>query len=226
MKDRTVTIAAFTLVLVFFILAVAFYPHMPDMMASHWNAQGEADGTISRFWGLFLLPMVSVVMTVLLLLLPRIDPLKANIQKFKGCYYGFIIAFLVYFLYIYVLTLAWNLGWEFDFSQMLMPAMGILMFLIGILVSKARRNFFIGIRTPWTLSSEEVWNRTHQLGGILFKVIGIIILLLSFVPEIAIYALLGLVLGTTIWLVVYSYVVYRRLGEHIQTPIGENNNHI
>jgi uncharacterized membrane protein len=223
MKDRAVAIATITLVSVFFILAVAFYPRMPDMMASHWNAQGEADGTMSRFWGLFLLPLVSLGMAVLLFLLPRIDPLKANIQKFKGYYYGFIIAFLVYFMYIYILTIAWNLGWEFDFSQMLMPAMGILMFLIGILVSKARRNFFIGIRTPWTLSSEEVWNRTHQLGGRLFKIVGIIILLLSFVPEIAIYALLGLVLGTTIWLVVYSYVLYRRLGVHPQSPIENSN---
>jgi uncharacterized membrane protein len=223
MKDKTALIAIVVLVLAFFILAGAFYPQMPEVMASHWDAQGEADGTMSRFWGLFLFPLISLGMAALLLLIPGIDPLKANIQKFKGYYYGFIIAFLVYFLYIYVLTLVWNLGWEFNFSQMIIPAIGLLLYIVGVMVSKARRNFFIGIRTPWTLSSEEVWNRTHQLGGKLFKIVGIIILLLSFVPEIAIYALLGLVLGITVWLVVYSYVLYRRLGKQPQSPIDNNS---
>jgi len=167
MKIHKAVVAIVALVLVFFILAGMFYPLMPEVMASHWNAQGEADGTISRFWGSFLFPLVSLVITALLLAVPKIDPLKANIQKFKGYYYGFIIAFLVYFLYIYILTLAWNLGWKFDFSQMIIPAIGILMFIVGVLISKAKRNFFIGIRTPWTLSSDEVWNRTHRLGGTL-----------------------------------------------------------
>lgn len=213
MKNKIFGITIALLVLAFFILAAVFYPHMPEVMYSHWNAKGEADGTISRFWGLFLVPVISAGLTALLLLVPGIDPLRANIQKFKGYYYGFIIAFLVYFLYIYILTLVWNLGWEFNLSQMLIPAIGLLLYIVGIMVSKARRNFFIGIRTPWTLSSEEVWNRTHQLGGKLFKIVGIIILLLSFIPEIAIYALIGLVLGITVWLVVYSYVLYRRLEE-------------
>ena len=79
------------LVAVFFILAAAFYPSMPERMASHWNVQGEADGTISRFWGIFLSPFFSIVMTVVLLVVPKIDPLKDNIQKFKRYYHIFII---------------------------------------------------------------------------------------------------------------------------------------
>jgi uncharacterized membrane protein len=213
-----ITIGA--LVLVFFILAGVYYPLMPEMMASHWNAKGEADGMISRFWGLFLFPLISLGVAIILLFVPKIDPLKANIQKFKGYYYGFIIAFLAYFLYIYILTLVWNLGWRFNFSLTVMPAIGILMIIVGVLIGKAKRNFFIGIRTPWTLSSDEVWDRTHRLGGRLFKIAGIIIILLSFVPEIAIYVLLGLVFGIVIWLVVYSYVVFRRLGRPPQPPFG------
>lgn len=220
MKVNKAVAAIGALVVVFFILAGAFYPFMPELMASHWNAKGEADGTMSRFWGLFLFPLVSLGITVLLLAIPKIGPLKANIQKFKSYYYGFIIAFLVYFIYIYILTLVWNLGWKFNFSQMIIPAIGILMFIVGVLTSKAKRNFFIGIRTPWTLSSDEVWDRTHRLGGKLFKIAGIIIVLLSFVPEIAIYVLLGLALGITVWLVVYSYILFRRLGRPPQPPIG------
>jgi uncharacterized membrane protein len=213
-------IAIGALVLVFFILAGVLYPLIPEVMASHWNAKGEADGTISRFWGLFLFPLISLGMAAILLVIPKIDPLKANMQRFKNYYYGFIIAFLAYFLYVYILTLVWNLGWEFDFSQTVIPAIGILMIIVGVLVSKAKRNFFIGIRTPWTLSSDEVWNKTHELGGKLFKVAGVIIVLLSFVPEIAIYVLLGLVFGIVIWLVIYSYVLYRGIGQAPQPPIG------
>jgi uncharacterized membrane protein len=221
MRLNRFVIAIGALVLVFFILAGVFYPLMPEMMASHWNAKGEADGTISRFWGLFLFPLISLGITLILLAVPKIDPLKANIQKFKGYYYGFIIAFLTYFLYIYILTLVWNLGWKFNFSLTVIPAIGVLMIIVGMLFSKAKRNFFIGIRTPWTLSSDEVWNRTHRLGGKLFKIAGIIIILLSFVPEIAIYVFLGLFLGIVIWLVLYSYVLYRGLGQPPQPPIGQ-----
>jgi uncharacterized membrane protein len=88
------------LVLIFFILAGAFYPLMPEVIASHWNAAGEADGTISRFWGLFLFPLISLGIAALLFVIPKIDPLKANIRKFRSYYYGFIIIFLASFLYI------------------------------------------------------------------------------------------------------------------------------
>ena len=220
MKPNKLILAVVVLVLASFALSAAFYSSVPPIMASHWNAAGEADGTISRFWGLFLTPLISLGITALLLAIPKIDPLKANIQKFQGYYYGFVIAFLVYFLYIHLITLLWNVGWRFNFSQAIIPSAGFLMFFIGFLLGKAKRNFFIGIRTPWTLSNDQVWDKTHQLGGRLFKIAGIVIVLLAFIPEAAIYGLLITMLGSTLWLVVYSYLVYRRLGLPPQPPIG------
>jgi uncharacterized membrane protein len=207
------------LVLVFFVLGAALYPRMPELMASHWNSQGEADGTISRIWGVFLFPLIALGITLLLLAIPRIDPLRSNIQKFRSYYYGFIIAFLAYFLYVYALTLIWNLGYKFDFTQMIIPAIGVLMFGIGVLLGKAKRNFFIGIRTPWTLSSDAVWDRTHKLGAQLFKIAGVIIVLMVLVPAAAVYAMLGLILVIALGLVVYSYVLYRQLGQPPQPPV-------
>lgn len=220
MKSNRIVIVVCALVLVFFILAGAFYPFMPEPMASHWNAEGEADGTMSKFWGLFLMPLIVLGISALLLAVPKIDPLKANIQKFKSYYYGFIVAFLIYFLYIYLLTLLWNLGLRFNFSLAIMPSIGILLFIVGILISKAKRNFFIGIRTPWTLSSDEVWDRTHRLGGKLFKIAGVIVLLLSFLPAAVEYVMLVLIIGITVSLIVYSYVVYQRLRQEPQPPLG------
>ncbi len=222
MKLSKIVLATAGLVLVYFILGTALYSSMPEVMASHWDAAGQVNGTISRFWGVFLFPLFSLSISLILLAVPRIDPLRANIQKFKGYYYGFIIAFQIYFLYIYMLTLVWNLGFKFDFSTAVIPSIGFLMFFLGILISKAKRNFFIGIRTPWTLSSDEVWDRTHHVGGIIFKVAGLIVVLLAFAPAVAIYSLIIIMFGTTLGLVVYSYVLYRKLGLPPQPPIGRN----
>jgi uncharacterized membrane protein len=206
--------AVVAILLVFFVLALVFYPRMPDIMASHWNVQGEADGYMSRFWALFLMPFVSTGIALLMVFIPRIDPLKANVAKFKAYYFGFVVMFLLFMLYIYVLTILWNLDVRFDFSQLLIPALGILLYAVGVMTGKAKRNYFIGIRTPWTLASEEVWDRTHKLGGVLFKIASIITILTVIIPDYAIWVMLVVILTTTFVTVIYSYVVYGKL-EHM-----------
>ena len=79
------------IVFLFFAVGGYFYPQLPERIASHWNAQGQADGYMSKFWGLFLVPFIAAGLSVLLVLIPRIDPLKANIDKFKQHYHGFVI---------------------------------------------------------------------------------------------------------------------------------------
>jgi uncharacterized membrane protein len=212
MKKNIWVIAMIIIVLAMFVVGGALFSQMPVQMASHWNAAGEADGTISKFWGVFLFPIISLGLLGLFLIIPRIDPLRANIQKFKSYYYGFIVVFLVYFLYVYILTLLWNLDSRFDMTQALMPAIGVLFIVIGLMMLKAKRNYFIGIRTPWTLSSDEVWDRTHKLGGRLFIAAGIITAILTvFLSKIAIWVMLGLVLATALFSIIYSYVIFHKL---------------
>lgn len=212
MKSHIWVIAMIAIVIAMFIVGGAMFSQMPAQMASHWNSAGEADGTITRFWGVFLFPIISLGLLGLFLSIPRIDPLRANIRKFQIYYYGFIVVFLVYFLYVYVLTLLWNLDLHFDMTRALMPAIGILFIIVGLMMLKAKRNYFIGIRTPWTLSSDEVWERTHKLGGRLFITAGIITTILAaFLSEIAIWVMLGMVLAAAIISVVYSYAIFRRL---------------
>jgi uncharacterized membrane protein len=212
MKTNFWIISMIVIVVAMFAVGVALFSQMPVQMASHWNAAGEADDTISRFWGVFLFPIVSLGLLGLLLLIPRIDPLRANIQKFKSYYYGFIVVFLIYFLYVYILTLLWNLDLRFDMTRALMPAIGILFIVIGLMMIKAKRNYFIGIRTPWTLSSDEVWDRTHKLGGRLFIMIGIVTAILAILlSTVAIWVMLGLMLAAVLYTVVYSYVIFHKL---------------
>ena len=153
---------------------VFLWNQLPEQMASHWNANDEVDGTMPRFWGVFLMPIVTLGMFALFIFIPNMDPLKANIVEFRETFNLFIVFFVTFMLYVHILTLIWSLGYNnFKMSTALLPIIGLMFIFIGYMLRKARRNFFIGIRTPWTLSSDTVWSKTHQLGSILFMLSGV-----------------------------------------------------
>jgi len=193
-----------------FIIAIYLYPQMPEKMASHWNAQGQVDGYMSKFWGLFLMPIISIGLFLLFILIPKIDPLKENIEKFRKYFDGFIVLIMTFLFYIYLLTVFWNIGIRFNMAQLMMPALGILFYYCGILVENAKRNWFIGIRTPWTLSNEKVWDKTHRIGGKLFKVTGIIAFLGIFFPKYAILFVIIPVISVAVYAIIYSYFEYQK----------------
>src|SRR5262245_38411345 len=181
MSVRTTTIIVLTMILAAVLAGLMLWSRLPDPMASHWNANDQVNGYISKFWGVFLMPLVSLGMFLLFLLIPNIDPLKANIAQFRGVFNVFIAYIVAFMLYIHALTLLWSLGYtSFGMSKALLPALGLLLILIGNLMRQARRNWFIGIRTPWTLSSDTVWDKTHQLGAILFMLSGALAFIGSF----------------------------------------------
>lgn len=202
--------AVLFLVAASFIVAMYLYPQMPEKMASHWNAAGEVDGDMPKAVALFLMPVMSLVFFFFFLLIPKIDPMKANIVKFRRYFDIFIFLFETFLFFIYSLTIAWNLGWRFDMTAAMMPALAVLFYYMGIMIEKAERNFFIGIRTPWTLSSDRVWNKTHALGGKLFKAAAILTALGTFFPGYAIYLMLIPVIGVSVYLTVYSYVEFKK----------------
>lgn len=188
-------------------------PAMGDQIATHWNAQGQVDGYGSVFVGIYLLPLTILGISLLVLAIPAIDPLRANIEAFRADLNGFVVAMGLFLAYLHVLTLIWNTGTTFNFNQAITPAFGFLLYFVGVMVGKARRNFFIGIRTPWTLSSDLVWERTHQLGGKLFKLAGLVSLPGIFFPNLAIWLVLGPLLLVTVFVTVYSYLEYRKIAQ-------------
>jgi uncharacterized membrane protein len=211
MSNRTMLIVGIALLAITFLIGIAVYPRMPNPMASHWDASGQVNGYISTFWGVFLMPLMSAGLFLLFLAIPNIDPLKANIAQFRGIYNLFIVLFLGYMLYIYALTLAWNLGYtSFDMTTAILPAVGLLFVFLGILLGRAKRNFFIGIRTPWTLSSDTVWAKTHQLGSKLFIGAGILTLLAIPLGENGFWLLFALILFAALVPIVYSYFLWKR----------------
>ena len=93
---------------------VLLYPQAPQEMASHWNSQGQVNGYLPKFWGLFLMPIISLAMFLLFALIPKIDPLKENIQKFRKYFDSFVVLIIVFMVYAHALTLFWNFGFRFD----------------------------------------------------------------------------------------------------------------
>ncbi|OGZ02022.1 MAG: hypothetical protein A2946_03735 [Candidatus Liptonbacteria bacterium RIFCSPLOWO2_01_FULL_53_13] len=212
MKLRKGEIISLILVLMSFAVAWYFYPQLPERIASHWDARGEVNGYTGRFWGAFLTPMILVVMFLVLVIVPRIDPKRENIEKFRAHFDRFIVLLFLFMLYLYGLTLAWNLGYVFDLMKFLAPAFAVLFYSAGMLIQHAEPNWTIGIRTPWTLSNPEVWERTHRLAQKLFKASGILALLGFFFPDYFIWFILIPVIVSSVWAVVYSYLEYRKLG--------------
>lgn len=211
MTTKTTSILVLTLIAIAVIAGVLLWNQLPEQMASHWNTNDEVDGYISKFWGVFLMPLITLGMFGLFITLPNMDPLKANIASFRGAFNLFIVLITVFMLYIHGLTLAWSLGYQsFKMSTAMLPFMGLLFMFIGYLLRQAKRNFFIGIRTPWTLSSDTVWDKTHQLGSVLFMVSGALAFFGSFFGGMIAFWLLFIpLMGSTLFLVIYSYILYR-----------------
>jgi uncharacterized membrane protein len=201
---------ALLIVLISFIVGIYMYSMMPATMASHWDASGNVNGSMPRFWAVFLMPIISVVLFLMFMLIPKLDPMYQNIEKFRKHYDVFIIWIFLFMLYIYILTLLWNIGIRFSMTSLLAPAFGILFYTAGVLISKAKMNWSIGIRTPWTMSNEKVWDRTHHLGGYLFKLSGIIAFFGVFLPQIAIWLVLFPIIIAAIILFVYSYLEFKK----------------
>jgi uncharacterized membrane protein len=211
MTTKTTTIITLVLIGLAVLAGVALWNQLPDQMASHWNANDEVDGTMPKFWGVFMMPIITMGMLALFLVLPNIDPLKANIAQFRESFNLFILVIVAFMLYVHALTLAWSLGYQdFKMSAAMLPFMGVLFIAVGWMLKKAKRNFFIGIRTPWTLSSDTVWNKTHQLGSTLFMASGVLVIVGGFFGGTTAFWLMFIpLIGSSLFLVVYSYVLYR-----------------
>ncbi len=161
MKITKGEIAVFGIALAAFLVGACFYPYLPERMASHWNARGEVDGYMPKAWGAFLMPIFILGLGLPFMVIVRIDPLKANIEKFRKYYDGFIILFSVFLFCMNLWMLLWNIGYQLSLNIVIPIGLGLLIFYTGVLCENAKRNWFIGIRTPWTLSRDIVWARTH-----------------------------------------------------------------
>ncbi len=189
-----------------------FYANFPEQVPIHWNAAGKADNYGSRAMGAFLFPGIIIGMYLLFLVLPYLDPKKDRYQQFSKVYHifkGFIVVFMTAIYFVASLN---ALGYNIPVSLYIPGLVGLLFIIIGNYMAKIKPNWFIGIRTPWTLSSEEVWNKTHRVGGKIFILGGVLMMIMNFLPvqlrmPLFFIIIVIILLGT----LGYSYIIYARL---------------
>jgi uncharacterized membrane protein len=206
---RKLQLIAIALVALSFATAYVAYPSMPQSMASHWNFEGNVDGYMPRDAGVYFMPLLGAAMLALLYFLPSIDPKKENYRKFQVEYDEMVVIITAFLYYIYLLTLVYNLGYSFNLLQLLAPGFGALFLYVGVVLGKAKQNWFVGIRTPWTMSSERVWDKTHEMGSKMFKAAGVIALLGVMLPQMFVAAI-AVVIAAAVATFAYSYVEYRK----------------
>lgn len=203
-----------------FAAAAWAWPQLPDRLPVHWNIHGEVDGWGSKFMGLLFMPLLVLGFYLLLLLAPLIDPGKANYQNFQRVYGIIRVAFVAYMAAVYAATVYAAFGHNVNMTTIILPLVGVLFIVLGNFLSKIRPNWIIGVRTPWTLSSQLSWDKTHRLAGWLFIVMGSLFFFVALVQTTwSLIAMLVIDALFIVWMFVYSYLVYRH-DPHRTPPAG------
>ncbi|KJS23295.1 MAG: integral membrane protein [Clostridiaceae bacterium BRH_c20a] len=197
------------------VAAFLVYPYMPDMVPTHWNTQGEVDRYSSREFGTFFLPLLNIVLYVLFIVLPHLDPKRANYEKFLGSYRLIRYTTHIFFVFVFAITVFASLGYSVDIGLWVSLGVSLLFIVMGNIMGRVRHNYFVGFRYPWTLANEEVWRKTHQIGSKAMVLGGIIALIGVLLTEnnARFIVLMSGIFIPTIFTTIYSYLVYKKISE-------------
>jgi uncharacterized membrane protein len=191
--------------------SIAVYGRLPERIPTHWDARGVVNGDTARAWGAWLMPTVLLIMAILLPRLPAIDPFRANYEKFRPTYDLVVAGVATMITALHVAMLGVGLGWPISMERLTPLLAGGLFILIGNVMPRARPNWLFGIRTPWTLTNDRVWERTHRLGGYLFVIAGILIALSGFLrPAMQMPVFIATITVAAIIPLAYSYFAWKQ----------------
>lgn len=210
------------------LVSIISYPFLPPMVPSHWNFAGQINAYAPKLQIVLLYPLLSIGIFVLLQVLLAVSPRLGNQNpRANRSVINVILAGAFLLLLVEQLaTFAAAFHIAVDTPLITCLAISVLFIFIGNYMGKLRRNFWAGIRTPWTITNETVWERTHRFGGWLFVIGGLVDVVLSFIPSVRFYGVLGVVLLMAFGSAVYSYVIYQRIVVHgnqrLSPPFDEN----
>lgn len=189
----------------------ALYGHLPEQIPTHFDLAGNPDRWSDRLPGAVMLPLVMFALWGTLWILPRISPSGWRVEPFMDVWNRLQLAILAFMLLIHVGVLGHALGWwGANLGRLVVGGIGLLFVTLGNYLGKTTRNFFLGIRTPWTLASDEVWRRTHRLGGRLLVAAGVVFVLMALFG-LSEPVLIATIVVATLVPVVYSFFAYRSL---------------
>ncbi len=193
-----------------FVATAVAWSRVTPPIPTHWNIRGEVDGTGGRVEALLFVPLLATGLYALLLVLPRFDPGRANYASFSGPYALMRITLTAMMGAMHALLLATALGYPVDAGRWIPLGVGVLLVVFGNITGKVRPNYFVGIKTPWTLASARSWEKTHRVGGRLFVAAGIGLAIAALVRQPWLFAVVGIGGGGgLVALIAYSYIVWR-----------------
>ena len=199
------------IIIMMFAASIYFYPQLPDKIPIHWNFKGEIDGYSGKLSGAFLMPVMNIIMYGLFIFMPAIDPKKENYKLFESTYIYFRYLFHIFFLGIHGLIIAAALGYNVDTGRLVTLAVSLLLMLMGNVMGRLKHNYFVGIKTPWTLADEEVWRKTHRLGAILWTAGGLMGVIMSLLRQSMGWVFIAVIAVMTFIPIVYSYLIFSKL---------------
>ncbi len=195
-------------------VSIAFYDRLPAQAPTHWNIRGEADDWSDR-WKLAVAgPGFGLGLTMLLTGLPLLGPFRRNFERFRTTYGRICVTSMTALAAIHTVAVVKATGYPLEIGATLSIVVGLLLAVIGNWLGKVRRNFYIGIRTPWTIANDVVWEKTHRVGSKLMVLVGLVAAAAGFVAPswLCFVILVGGVLLLFVWAMAYSLYWYRRLG--------------
>jgi uncharacterized membrane protein len=200
----------FIILLVAVCLSLWSYQRLPTKVITHWNLVGKADGWSSREFLVVFFPALTIAMYLIFNIFPRFDPKSERYQEFADVYLIIRAVVLMVLLIAFAISIFINLGYKIEIGTILTAAISIMIIIIGNYLGKVKPNWLIGIRTPWSLSSENVWNKTHRLGSRLLVIVGICALFTVWLkPVAALIIFVGGVAGSSLCVFIYSYFLYK-----------------
>lgn len=210
MNVRPVTVWGLAAAAATAVLAALLYHRLPDATPIHWGINGDANGFMGKPFGPFLYPATIAAMALLGTVLPYIAPRGFELTGFASAFDLILLASISFIAFVALVIDAEALGFPVSAGHLVGVAVGVLLIAIGNVMGKTRRNYFVGFRTPWTLSSDEVWSRTHRFGGRLFVISGLVFCASAALGEGLLIPVL-VNMAAVLAIIVYSYVAYRRL---------------
>jgi len=201
-------------IILFILLSIAFayfsLPYLPNKIATHWNINGVADGFGNKEDFALFFPALIIIVGTLLYFLPKYDPLVENIKKFWDIYVIFVSAVLGFFFNLQLFVLIYNMGYPINTTSFLAGSFAGLYFWTAVLLFNSKRNYIIGVKTPWALSDDENWKKTHNLGGKLFLICAAICIIPILFPEFGIILIIAPILISTVILFAYSFLIRKK----------------
>jgi len=198
------------IVVVMVMVWVFIYPKLPDTVPIHWWFDGQADRMWSKLMHVVMFPAIALFMALLFSYLPKLDPKKENYEKFGSVWEIFQFSILGFFLYIYIVSSYIMFNPEYNISKFVLFGIWLLFVILWNYMWKIRQNYFVGIKLPWTLADEEVWNKTHRFGGKMFMLGWALFILNTFFLRQIVWVFTVVVCLIIFSPIIYAYLIFKK----------------